>query len=96
MGNEGGTMVGKLRPEEEEAHAWFSERMKKNLEANAHKSGWEDLGFEDALDCVFDEIGEMRGAEQGDDFAQVASEAADAANFLMMIADNARQWFEEE
>ena len=65
---------------------WFANEMQRELNANQHKNGWETLSYRWMLNRLRQEIGELeRAVEMRKD---VVSEAADVANFAMMIADN--------
>ena len=76
----------------------FSIRMEERLRRHDDRLGWEtcsswwlfqrmQMEFGEALEAIFNK----RGSEQ------VANECADAANFLMMVADNAlRREFTDE
>lgn len=76
-----------LRPEV----AWFAQQMEKVLRANDHKGGWEADALEDLCCRAEEELDELHHALAVDDDAtKVIKEAADVANFAMMIADNLR------
>ncbi|UOF80423.1 triphosphate pyrophosphohydrolase mazG-like domain protein [Caudoviricetes sp.] len=70
--------------------SWFAEEMEKRLTKNDHKPGWDSDSFEALFKRLNDEALELEMAYYGgspdDEFIQ---EAADIANFAMMIADNA-------
>ena len=67
--------------------AWFANEMERQLEANDHKTGWKDLHLKQLLRHLKQEVGELeRAIEQGK--SDVIEEAADVANFAMMIANN--------
>lgn len=70
---------------------WFAEQMEARLRENDYKEGW--LGEDDAwllerLEGEAIELGEAM--ERGYQHDAVIHEAADVANFAMMIADQAR------
>ena len=70
----------------------FALEMERKLKANDHhKSGWEENDNGDLLTRVLDEARELRyEIESRDPLPErVIEEAADLANFAMMIADNA-------
>lgn len=64
----------------------FAERMETKLSANDHKGGWSHMAKEDLVRLLIDEFYELVVA----DAENVADEAADVANFAMMIADVVR------
>lgn len=69
---------------------WFAERMELKLQQNDHKDGWQDCDDWWLLQRVSQEYDELRKATIGScDAEKIADEAADVANFCMMIADNA-------
>ena len=79
-----------LRPEVR----WFAEQMERRLRANDHKGGW--LG--DQLHTLFDRLKEETSeleqelwklADEHYGHQAVVKEAADVANFAMMVATNA-------
>jgi len=81
----------------------FAKHMIAKLEANRAKGSWEQCSVEYLLDRIGDEIKELREAIYGvsawgwdgedpiDETSakRIISEAADVANFAMMIADKA-------
>ncbi len=72
-----------LRPEVQA----FAERMERALLSNDHKGGWDDCRDEYLLGRLEDELLELRKAINGRG-GSVQEEAADVANFAMMLADN--------
>ena len=80
----------KLRPEVQ----WFAEQMEIQLRANDHKGGWQTTDQLDLLHRIRQEATELKQALLPEVFGEtgkdVISEAADVANFAMMIADNAK------
>ena len=67
---------------------WFAERMEAELCANDYKGGWEDMLLADLLTRLREEVEELAEAvKMRAATAHVISEAADVANFAMMIAD---------
>lgn len=71
--------------------AWFASAMEAELRTNDHKGGWDGSSVPWLLHRLHQELGELeRAIQHGKPAAQVLSEAADAGNFLMMIADNYR------
>lgn len=85
-----------LRPAsaDEDATLWFRSQMLLKLRLNANKAGWDTVSQRWLLNRLRQEVGELaRAVEQYEDDADAANvifEAADVANFAMMIADNAR------
>jgi NTP pyrophosphatase (non-canonical NTP hydrolase) len=73
--------------------AWFAEIMEQKLSENDHKAHWSGFGYGWLLHRLRQETGELeRAINLGKcDAEQIAREAADVANFSMMIADNARR-----
>ncbi|ARF70707.1 hypothetical protein B7C51_24855 (plasmid) [Paenibacillus larvae subsp. pulvifaciens] len=83
----------KLRPEVQ----WFAEQMELKLRENDHKGGWADCLIEHLLRQVPREYRELLKALLWDDLPdEVIREAADIANYAMMIADRHRNWEKEE
>lgn len=70
---------------------WFARGMERELQKNDHKGGWEYCKPSWLLRRLRAETNELERAVKGKkDWETVLSEAADIANFAMMIADNAR------
>jgi len=66
--------------------AWFANAMEHQLQANDHKTGWQGMTDRQLLNRLKQETTELeRAIESG---KSVVEEAADVANFAMMIADN--------
>ncbi len=67
----------------------FAFLMEERLRANDHKGerGWEDKDLDWLLQRLGDEYIELRSAMAHDDWDAVRLEAADVANFAMMIVD---------
>lgn len=79
---------------------WFAEQMEKMLQANDHKAGWQDCNFDYLEDKLDEEVREvkvelLKNSNGRSNEPDIIKEAADAANILMMIADNARKWARE-
>jgi NTP pyrophosphatase (non-canonical NTP hydrolase) len=75
---------------------WFAEAMEVQLSANDHKPGWGQSTLKQLLYRLEQEAGELRRAiERGDAARVVIGEAADVANFALMIADNAARQEDE-
>lgn len=75
--------------------AIFLSDMAERLEANDHKTGWDHMSLTQLLQRLRQETGELERAIAKTDAVHVDNgsiikEAADVANFAMMIADNAR------
>jgi hypothetical protein len=71
---------------------WFAERMEQTLRANDYKGGWKHCSFKYLLHRMREELKELRLAiEAYSDEEIIIREAADVANFAMMVADNMRR-----
>lgn len=92
---------GKLTPEEIRVAETFMNRMMIKLMVNSHKGGWKTTdangkrtwtvcedGF--LLKKLHEEIGEFMEAYAHDDYGNMMTEGADAANILMMLTDPER------
>ena len=68
---------------------WFAEQMELALIKNDHKSGWLNDDWDELYDRIKDEMKELKKEcekfTKDDD--KIIAEAADIANFAMMIAD---------
>lgn len=68
---------------------WFAEQMKHKLDLNRHKGGWEDCKNHYLVRRLLEETAELvQSVMRNEDADTVIEEAADIANFCMMIADN--------
>lgn len=68
---------------------WFSCHMEEKLLRNSYKGGWEECKNVYLLDRMDEEIAKLKDCIiNGEPSALVVSEAADIANFAMMLADN--------
>ena len=68
---------------------WFVALMFEKLDQNRFKMGWDGCTQNWLLDRLEQEVGELRQAITDNKPARdIAYEAADVANFAMMIADN--------
>lgn len=99
-----GWLAGRLWSKESEgeielrpAVVWFAQLMERKLRACAWKGGWEELSLGTLAAAMREEVAELDGALDAlltDDgptnLHAVAQEAADVANFAMMIADVAQ------
>ena len=71
---------------------WFAAHMEKKLRENDHKPGWFRDSHFALLRRLREEVEELAEATMAQDSSdQIVKEAADVANFAMMIADNARR-----
>jgi hypothetical protein len=77
---------------------WFAVEMETKLRANDHKGHWRNCDFPYLDRRLDEEIKELKSALSRLDHPvtpeqrqRVIAEAADVANFAMMIADNARR-----
>lgn len=77
---------------------WFAEQMESKLQENDHKGGWDDCGIFWLRNRLVEEVKELSDAmeaghnsESGIDLENIIREAADVANFAMMIADKAKK-----
>lgn len=82
----------RLPPEQEAALQAFTDVMRAKLIANLHKPGWQGDKLSALLDRLVEETDELREALLDPrclrgDTDHVVQEAADVANFAMMIAD---------
>lgn len=69
---------------------WFLGEMQLKLQENSHKEGWINLHYPYLLRRIGGELAELRRAIKKGDEEEIIREAADVANFAMMIADIAR------
>ncbi len=71
---------------------WFARAMEQRLKENDHKGGWERCTDEYLFRRLVEEVGELSIAIHDTSSEReelVLKEAADVANFTMMIVDNA-------
>ena len=69
----------------------FAELMEERMKRNDHKSGWDTATNTWLWQRAFDEMLELRdemSKARSRSPIQIAREAADVANFVMMLADN--------
>ncbi len=64
----------------------FIDGMVYKLAKNAHKGKWEDLDLAGALSRLEDEVRELEEAIKEGNRIEIILEAADIANFAMMVA----------
>jgi uncharacterized coiled-coil protein SlyX len=76
----------KLRPEVRK----FAELMELKLRDNDHKRGWDCESYSYLFARLREEVEELTTAFGGGTDDEVAEEAADVANYCLMIADNIR------
>lgn len=69
---------------------WFAEEMEKKLIANDYKGGWDKCKMRDLLVRLREETDELALSLFGEVKPEIITEAADVANFAMMIADVTR------
>jgi adenylosuccinate synthase len=62
--------------------------MEHKLRKNDHKGGWEERNVDVLFKRLLDEVDELKDAIRGGNFIEIFLEAADVANFAMMIAWN--------
>jgi hypothetical protein len=67
--------------------AWFARKMEVQLRRHEYKGGWDDSTSEYLLDRLVQEAEELREAIRSKKSERVTAEAADVANFAMMLAD---------
>lgn len=68
----------------------FVNQMLAKLEKNLHKGRWEGLTINYIMDCLAEEILELNDALEDGDKQAIYFEAADVANFAMIIASITR------
>jgi NTP pyrophosphatase (non-canonical NTP hydrolase) len=81
--------VAELRAEVE----WFATAMERKLRANDHKRHWHNLSMQHLSARLTQERKELYAAIASHDADKVLEEAADVANFAMMVADMARRLY---
>jgi NTP pyrophosphatase (non-canonical NTP hydrolase) len=75
---------------------WFAQCMERELRDNDHKTGWSDMTHAQLLARLRQETAELTRAIAAVKSPEtIVSEAADVANFAMMIADNVREFAEQ-
>jgi hypothetical protein len=82
-----------------EGVVWFSKEMEAKLEANSHKRGWDDIDLDYALQRMREEVEELAPHIDNWDYRSsqakaIVEEAADVANFAMMLAYTVDSWRE--
>jgi hypothetical protein len=82
-------MMAELEPRP--ALKWFAQQMEAKLRACDYKGGWDALSFGQLFSMLRDEARELWDVIFYTGFEpEIIEEAADVANFCMMIADIAR------
>lgn len=76
---------GKIRPEIN----IFAQYMEHKLKLNDHKGGWENIDYKTLFAKLRAEVDELEQAIDNEPQLAIMFEAADVANFAMMIAWNA-------
>lgn len=71
--------------------AAFAVAMEGKLKENDHKGGWSDCDKHWLMDRLYDEADELCGAVNRGVASEIEGEAADVANFAMMIHDISRK-----
>lgn len=66
---------------------WFAQEMERKLQENDHKGGWDTCSPKWLLNRLRQETAELELAIATGDPVKTTREAADVANFAMMIAD---------
>lgn len=75
---------------------WFASRMEAKLRKNDHKSHWSYLSVGQLRRRLAQEFAELKRAiDREASAAEIIDEAADVANFAMMIADHMKEAAEE-
>lgn len=64
----------------------FVDAMRYKLKRNAHKGRWEDIDLQDALNLLYKEVEELRVAILHGNMIEILLEAADIANFAMIVS----------
>lgn len=65
----------------------FFDAMIFKLNKNSHKGAWEGIGFDHARKRLNDEVEELDAAMSDGNVIEVILEAADVANFALILAD---------
>lgn len=69
----------------------FTFEMEERLSRNEHKGGWSDATNGYLLDRLQEEVAELQRALINGKSKKICSEAADVANFAMMLFDNNKE-----
>lgn len=65
----------------------FFDAMVYKLRRNAHKGRWEDMDLNDALPRLREEVDELQEAIAAGSTMEITMEAADVANFALIVAN---------
>jgi len=68
----------------------FADAMEAKLKENDHKQHWSSMPMQYLIGRLAEEQEELREAIEGENSEEILKEAADVANFAMMIADVAK------
>lgn len=79
--------MARIKARQERAAFSFYQRMVLELRRNARKGGWEDDTIKDLSRRMYEEAAELMEAIEKGRAEDIVKEAADVANFAMMIAD---------
>jgi hypothetical protein len=77
-------------PELREEVSWFASQMEKHLRRNNDKGGWLECDQGYLLTRLHEEMNELEFALEEGHPGIIIHEAADVANFAMMLADRVR------
>jgi len=69
----------------------FIKAMRLKLQANNHKGGWDQYSLGALFQKLIEEVDELKAAIVNEPVENIALEAADIANYALMIADTARR-----
>lgn len=70
---------------------WFTAEMEQTLRKNDYKGGWSKCKIDWLYKRLCDEVVELGRAVQERKGLHIIAEAADVANFAMMVADRVRE-----
>ncbi len=98
--------VETMKPMMRDSVKQFAREMEKQLKANDHKGGWDKCTFKYLFERLEEETAELSEffvlnderneyQIQLDNVGQIVREAADVANFALMIAENAVRYREK-
>lgn len=77
----------KDKPDYEPEIKQLVDAMRYKLKKNAHKGRWEDLTIADAIKRLREEVVELEEAASRDSEIEIILEAADVANFALIVAN---------
>lgn len=87
--------VKKLQIEKEsfirEPIQWFAKQMERKLREHDDRGGWDDERLDWLFDRLIEEVEELRVEVNRSSELYIINEAADVANFCMMLADKVRE-----